>query len=113
MMSSYEIVCVIITTVTDMAAGCFATFICWCVVEFPGFRNQILESAQDGDKVTHWSDGKNVVLLILGLFSGFATFNIMMIFILFKMFDVGPSATVAFMTTVTGAFLGVSLHKKT
>lgn len=112
-MTSYEVIVVLVTAVIDMAVGAFATFICWCVIQFPEFRHQILESAQDGDKVTHWSDGKNVVLLILGLFSGFATFNIIMIFILFKMFEVGPSATVAFMTTVTGAFLGISLHKKT
>lgn len=112
-MNSYEIVCVIITVAIDMAAGAFATFVCWCIIQFEEFRKHILESAQDGDKITHWSDGKNVVFLILGLFSGGATFNLLMVFVLFKMFDAGPYAIIGFMTTVTGAFLGVSLHKKT
>lgn len=112
-MTTYQIIVVIFAVVIDTVAVAFATFVCWCMVQFPELRSDVKESVQDGDKVTHWTDGKNVVFLILGLFSGAGTFNLLMIFVLFKMFDNGPFAVVIFMTTVTGAFLGISLHKKT
>lgn len=112
-MNTYQIIVVIVTVAIDMVAISFATFICWCMVQFPELRADVKESVQDGDKITHWTDGKNVVFLILGLFSGAGTFNLLMIFVLFQMFDIGPMGTVGFMSTVTGTFLGISLHKKT
>lgn len=112
-MSTYQIIIVITTVAIDIVAIAFMTFVCWCIVQFSDFRAHIKESVQDGDKITHWTDGKNVVFLILGLFSGAGTFNLLMIFVLFQMFEAGPYTVVGFMTTVTGAFLGISLHKKT
>ena len=111
-MNTYQIIVVITTVAIDIAAVAFATFVCWSMVQFPELRADVKESVQNGDKVTHWTDGKNVVFLILGLFSGGATFNLLMIFVLFQMFDIGPMGVVGFMSTVTGAFLGISLHKK-
>jgi hypothetical protein len=111
-MSTYQIIVVITTLLIDIAAVAFTTFVCWSMVQFPELRADAKEAVQNGDKVTHWTDGKNVVFLILGLFAGAATFNLLMIFVLFQMFDAGPIGVVGFMTTVTGAFLGISLHKK-
>lgn len=111
-MNLYQIIVVLTTVALDVVAVAFATFVCWCMVQFPELRADVKESVQNGDKVTHWTDGKNVVFLILGLFSGAATFNLLMIFVLFQMFDVGPMGAVGFMSAVTGSFLGISLHKK-
>jgi len=80
-------------------------------VKFKDVRNHILEAAQDGDRVTNWIDGKNVVSLVLGLINAWFTWNLILVFVYHKMFDTGPAALVGLMVTITFTLLGIAWKK--
>lgn len=110
-MNDYKIVCLVFDGMVNAAVVAVIVFVCWSIVQYEALRAHILESAQDGDKVTHWSDGKNVVSLILGLFSAWFTANLTMIFVTFKMFEIGPIAIVTLFIGVTFTLLGIAWKK--
>jgi hypothetical protein len=81
------------------------------MLRFEQLRVHLLQSAQDGDNVTHWVDAKNVVYLILGLFSSWFTADIAGLFVYSKMFDVAPMAFLAMFITVSFTLLGIAWKK--
>lgn len=107
----YEVWCISVTIGMNVVVALFVSFVGFLVVKFKEIRMHILEAAQDGDKVTHWNDGKNVVYLILGLFSAWFTSNLIMIFVYHRMFDAGPAALVGTMIAVTFTLLGIAWKK--
>ncbi len=110
-MDDYKVVCLCFDGLMNVGVVAIIVFVCWSIVRYEALRMHILESAQDGDKVTHWSDGKNVVSLILGLFSAWFTGNLTMIFVTYKMFEVGPGAVVTLFVAVTFTLLGIAWKK--
>ncbi len=110
-MTSYEVWCICVAVGMNISGACFVAFCCWLIVRFEEVRKHILQATQDGDNVTHWTDGKNVVSLILGLFSAWFTLNLIMVFVYHKMFDTGPGALVGLMVTITFTLLGIAWKK--
>jgi len=110
-LDTYEVWCVSVAVGMNISVTLFAAFCCWLIVRFKEFRDHLLQAAQDGDNITHWVDGKNVVSLVLGLFSAWATFNIILLFVFHKMFDTGPGALVGLMITITFTLLGIAWKK--
>jgi len=109
--TSYEVWCICVTIGLNVVVSCLITFACWLIVKFKDVRDHILEAAQDGDKVTHWTDGKNVVSLVLGLLSAWFTSNLIMIFVYNKMFEVGPGGLMLTMIGITFTLLGIAWKK--
>lgn len=84
------------------------TFVIWSLVRFEDMRRHALEAVQDGDKVTHWSDGKNVVSLVLGLFSAWFTANITLAIIGTDRVDAEHIIMVSLFVAVTFTLLGIA-----
>jgi hypothetical protein len=110
-MNSYEVWCVSVAVGSNMAVVFMLCFWCWMLVKFKEVRTHVLQAAQDGDNVTHWIDGKNVVSLILGLFNAWFTWNVILLFVFHKMFDAGPAALVGTMVAITFTLLGIAWKK--
>lgn len=111
-MDIYQAACAAVWFGIDLGGASFLIFICWCILKFEGLRKKLWQAADNGDEIFHFVDSKNVILLICGIASGIVTFNLVMLFVTFRMFEAGPGILVGFMTGVTGGFLGVSLYKK-
>lgn len=84
------------------------TFVIWSLVRFEDMRRHALEAVQDGDKVTHWSDGKNVVSLVLGLFSAWFTCNMTLALVATDRIDAEHIALVTIFVAVTFTLLGIA-----
>lgn len=84
------------------------TVVIWSLVRFEDMRRHALEAVQDGDKVTHWSDGKNVVSLVLGLFSAWFTANITLAIIGTDRVDAEHIIMVSLFVAVTFTLLGIA-----
>lgn len=110
-MTDYQIVCVIFWAIMDTLVVAFICYVAWSVVKYETLRLHILQAAQNGDGVTHWSDGRNVVSLVLGLFSAWFTGNLVMLFVTYKLFDAGPAALVATFVAITFTLLQIAWKK--
>ncbi len=84
------------------------TFVIWTLVRFEDMRRHALEAVQDGDHVTHWSDGKNVVSLVLGLFSAWFTMNITLAIIGTDRVNAEHIVLVSLFIGVTFTLLGIA-----
>lgn len=107
-MQTYEALVLGLMIMINTAVAIFGSFTGYCIVKFEAFRKEILSAAQDGDEVTHSKDGKNVVYLILGVFSAWFTANVAGIFLYSKMFDYGPLALFGLLAGITFALLGIA-----
>jgi uncharacterized membrane protein YhdT len=110
-MTDYQILVLIIMSIMNTAVAITAAYVGYCLLKFEGFRKHLLQSAQDGDEVTHWVDAKNVVYLILGLFCSWFTTDIAGLFIYSQMFDLAPMAVLSLFIGVSFTLLGIAWKK--
>lgn len=111
MLSKIEASCFIIwCTMTAFTVG-VACYAGWMMAVKEGVRQHVLQSVQDGDGVTHQSDGKFVVLLILGLFSAWITGSITLAFSGLNLLDVEHIAVISLFVGVTFTLLGIAWKK--
>jgi hypothetical protein len=111
-MTDYQIWVLVIMAIINTAVALTAAYLGYCILKFEGLRTHLLQSAQDGDNVTHWVDAKNVVYLILGLFSAWFTTDIAGLFVYSKMFDYGPMAFLGLFIAVSFTLLGIAWKKQ-
>jgi hypothetical protein len=110
-MTDYQVLVLVIMAIINTAVACAGAFIGHCILRFESFRNHLLQSAQDGDNITHWNDAKNVVYLILGLFAAWFTTDVGGLFLYSQMFDVGPMAFLGLFIAVSFTLLGIAWKK--
>jgi len=110
-MTDYQILVLVIMFIMNIAVASTAAYIAYCILRFESFRRHLLQSAQDGDNITHWNDAKNVVYLILGLFSSWFTTDIAGLFVYSKMFDLGPMSFLGLFVAVSFTLLGIAWKK--
>lgn len=107
----YHILIISVMVLINTSVALFAAFVCYSILKFPSFRQHLLESAQDGDEVTHFSDGKNVICLVLGLFASWFTFDLACIFAYERLFDYGSMAFLILFVGITFTLLGIAWKK--
>ncbi len=107
-MTTYEALVIGLMIMINTGVAIFGAFTGYCIVKFESFRKELLSAAQDGDTVTHTKDGKNVVYLILGIFSAWFSANVAGILIYSKIFDYGALALFGLLAGITFALLGIA-----
>lgn len=110
-MTDYQILVLVIMGIINTAVAFTGAYVGHCILRFPEFRSHLLHAAQDGDGITHYNDAKNVVYLILGLFSAWFTTDVGGLFLYNKMFEIGPMAFMGTFVAITFTLLGIAWKK--
>lgn len=110
-LTKLEFICLIIGLVMTIATISVAVFFGWLLATKSEVRKHVLESVQDGDNVTHQSDGRYVVSLLLGIFSAWLTGCIMLVCLAENLVDPGHIFVITLFVGITFTLLGIAWKK--
>lgn len=112
-MTDYKILTLLIFGIFNGVALYIVAFVTYSVIRFDVFRNKMVESIENGDKVAHSQDAANFTRWIQGILCSWFTGNVALVFMYEKMFDVGPMGFLVVFIGVSFTLLGIAWKKQT
>lgn len=110
-MSKHEYFTLVVFGCFNLVVSGLVLLSAWAFAKFPGIRAHILSAIQNADGITHYDDGKNFVLFICGLLSGYFTACLGFIFVFSMVVTAESVVILTVFCAVTFTLLGRSWKK--